>query len=144
MNQAMIQLVQTILQNVASNGLPGKHHFFITFDTFHSGVNISDRLRERYPSQMTIVIQHWYQDLEVKNSGFSITLSFDQQPEFLFVPYSSIKMFVDPSVNFGLQFDFDINKLKNKTKPQTVEKQIKSDKPSHNEAEIVSLDKFRK
>ena len=86
------------------NGLPGEHHF-ITFDTTVEGVEISEWLRQRYPEEMTIVIQHWFDGLDVKKDGFSITLNFGDQPEPLVIPFLSILTFVDPSVEFGLRFE---------------------------------------
>jgi hypothetical protein len=93
------------LADVARNGLPGDHHFFIGFSTTAPGVRISNRLRESYPEEMTVVLQHQFWDLEVTDTGFSVSLSFNGVPERLVVPFSSIKGFLDPSVQFGLQFD---------------------------------------
>ena len=105
MHRAMQGLIAEVLQGVADNGLPGEHHFFITFDTREDGVEIADWLRERYPSEMTIVIQHWYEDLRLTDDGFTITLNFGNAPERLVIPFEAVRTFVDPSVEFGLRFE---------------------------------------
>lgn len=102
---ALRGVVRAVLADVAKNGLPGDHHFFIGFATTAPGVRISNRLRESYPEEMTVVMQHQFWDLEVTDTTFSISLSFNGVPERLVVPFSSIKGFLDPSVQFGLQFD---------------------------------------
>lgn len=102
---ALRGVVRAVLADVAKNGLPGDHHFFIGFATTAPGVRISNRLRESYPEEMTVVMQHQFWDLEVTDTSFSISLSFNGVPERLVVPFSSIKGFLDPSVQFGLQFD---------------------------------------
>ena len=81
MHRAMRGLIQEVLADVADRGLPGSHHFFITFDTRHEGAELADWLRERYPSEMTVVMQHWYDALEVNDDGFGITLNFGDSPE---------------------------------------------------------------
>jgi len=105
MHTAMRGLIQTVLKRIAKDGLPGKHHFFITFDTMHPDVEIADWLSDRYPGEMTVVIQHWFDNLIVTDEGFSITLNFGDNPEPLYIPYDSIQTFVDPSVEFGLRFE---------------------------------------
>ena len=105
MHDAMRGLIQSVLTDVKNRGLPGAHHFFITFDTDHPDVEIADWLSDRYPGEMTIVIQHEYENLEVTDVGFSVSLSFGDAPEPLYVPYESILTFVDPSVEFGLRFE---------------------------------------
>ena len=105
MHRAMRGLIQEVLSDVAVTGLPGQHHFFITFDTMHPDVEIADWLSDRYPGEMTIVIQHQYENLMVSDQGFAITLSFGDSPEPLYVPYDAIRTFVDPSVEFGLRFE---------------------------------------
>ncbi|MBL4597781.1 MAG: hypothetical protein JKX93_02305 [Rhizobiaceae bacterium] len=103
--EALRSVIKKVLEEVMNCGLPGEHHFFITFDTNHSGVRLSKRMKERYPEDMTIVIQHTYWDLEVNENGFKIDLSFDDIRERLKIPYDSIKGFFDPWVKFGLQFE---------------------------------------
>ncbi|MCA1298937.1 SspB family protein [Stappia indica] len=97
--------VRKILTEVARIGLPGEHHFYIAFDTNAPGVRISSRLHERYPKEMTVVLQHQFWDLNVTEHAFEVGLSFGGIPEKLFVPFSSIKGFFDPSVQFALEFE---------------------------------------
>ena len=91
MHRAMQRLIADVLQAVATEGLPGDHHFFITFDTRDSQVEMADWLRERYPEEMTIVIQHWFENLEVTDEGFRITLNFGNSPEPLYVPFDALR-----------------------------------------------------
>jgi uncharacterized protein len=141
MHHAMRGLIQTVLTDVAKNGLPGAHHFFITFDTTHPDVAIADWLRARYPAEMTIVIQHWFDNLVVTDEGFTITLNFGDNPEPMVVPFDAVRTFVDPSVEFGLRFethsdddDDDDDETDDDAAPEGA-------RPA---AEVVSLDKFRK
>ncbi|WP_417669878.1 SspB family protein [Roseibium sp.] len=97
--------VKKILAEVGRTGLPGDHHFYIAFDTNSPGVRISPRLKERYPQEMTIVLQHQFWDLAIGEHAFEVGLSFGGVPEKLLVPYSAIKGFFDPSVQFALEFD---------------------------------------
>ena len=105
MHRAMRRLIREVLQGVSADGLPGDHHFFISFDTMHPDVEIADWLSDRYPEEMKIVLQHWFENLEVGEDGFSVTLNFGDSPEPLYIPYDSIRTFVDPSVEFGLRFE---------------------------------------
>ncbi|HVY56965.1 MAG TPA: ClpXP protease specificity-enhancing factor SspB [Xanthobacteraceae bacterium] len=102
--EALRGVVRTVLADVAAKGLPGDHHFYITFDTHAEGVRISPRLQAQYPQEMTIVLQHQFWDLVVAEDSFEVGLSFKGVPERLVVPFAAIKSFVDPSVQFGLQF----------------------------------------
>ena len=102
---AFRDVIRKVLEEVSVAGLPGEHHFFITFKTDHPGVRLSARMRERYPEEMTIVVQHSFWDLKVTENGFEIDLSFDDILERLRVPFSSLKSFYDPYVKFGVQFD---------------------------------------
>ncbi|WBU63357.1 SspB family protein [Paracoccus aerodenitrificans] len=143
MHRAMQGLIAEVLQNVAENGLPGEHHFFITFDTREDGVEIADWLRERYPEEMTIVVQHWYEGLIVNQDGFEITLNFGNSPERLIVPFDSVRTFVDPSVEFGLRFETQ----ESDEEDDIEEPDIQPDQPdeeSKGSGEVVSLDKWRK
>jgi hypothetical protein len=103
--EALRGVVKKVLGEVAKTGLPGEHHFFITFDTRHPGVRISSALKARYPQEMTIVMQHQFWDLEVHDHAFEIGLSFSGAPERLLVPFSAITGFTDPSVEFSLRFE---------------------------------------
>jgi uncharacterized protein len=103
--EALRKVIRKVLEEVQRTGLPGEHHFFITFETRFPGVRISARMKERYPEEITIVIQHSYWNLEVDESAFEIDLSFDDIRERLRVPFAAIRGFFDPSVKFGLQFD---------------------------------------
>ena len=103
---ALRGVVKKVLTEVASIGaLPGEHHFYITFDTNAAGVKLSPRMKEKYPDEMTIVVQHQFWELKTTDQVFSIGLSFNEIPETLVVPFSAIRGFFDPSVQFGLQFD---------------------------------------
>ena len=139
----MRTLIFDVLSDVEKNGLPGEHHFFITFDTTVEGVEISEWLRKRYPEEMTIVIQHWFDGLNVKEDGFDITLNFGDQPESLVVPFLAILTFVDPSVEFGLRFEQ--NEDDEQPKFSEMEKaNDKEKKSSKKKGDVVSLDSFRK
>jgi uncharacterized protein len=102
---AMRGVVRTVLTQAAKSGLPGDHHFYISFDTSASGVVLSKRLKDKYPSEMTVVLQHRFWDLSVDDGGFEVKLTFDGIPERLVVPFAAIRVFFDPSVRYGLQFE---------------------------------------
>lgn len=102
---AMRGVVRTVLKEAAKSGLPGEHHFYISFDTAASGVVLSKRLKDKYPHEMTIVLQHRFWDLSVSDDGFEVKLTFDGIPERLVVPFAAIRVFFDPSVRYGLQFE---------------------------------------
>ncbi|MEI2804594.1 SspB family protein [Albidovulum sp.] len=140
MHRAMRGLIHDVLDQVAREGLPGEHHFFITFDTRQPEVALADWLRERYPDEMTVVLQHWYEDLDVDEAGFGITLNFGDSPERLYIPFDAIRTFVDPSVEFGLRFE---------TAETDEDEDDGDDEPEgpggdRPEAEVVRLDKWRK
>jgi hypothetical protein len=97
-------MVRTVLEDIAKNGLPGEHHFYITFDTGSDGVRLSQRMRAQYPEEMTVVLQHQFWDLSVSEEAFEVGMSFGGIPERLEIPFAAIKAFVDPSVQFALQF----------------------------------------
>ncbi len=160
--EALRGVMRKVLAEVARTGLPGNHHFFITFLTGAPGVRISSRLRERYPEQMTIVIQFQYWDLKVTDTGFEVGLSFSDIPEKLEIPFSAVRGFYDPSVNFELEFDVrtepteeeppEASPAPAEVKPATAKKPAESKKeapeagqPAEGKgAEVVSLDAFRK
>lgn len=169
---ALRRVIRKVLEEVQRTGLPGEHHFFITFETGYPGVRLSTRMRERYPEEMTIVIQHSYWNLEVDENCLEIDLSFDDIRERLRVPFPAIRGFFDPFVKFGLQFDVeqqaaekspeeeDVTPIK-ATKPKKgkskknlvpaagkpendgADETDEADKPE-NGGDVVSLDSFRK
>ena len=143
MHRAMRGLIQQVLDDVAANGLPGNHHFFITFDTMHPDVEIADWLSDRYPDEMTVVMQHWFDNLDVTDEGFSVTLNFGDTPEPLYIPYDAIRTFVDPSVEFGLRFETQEEDDEEEQAPQAAAEPEEAPETPR-DAEIVSLDKFRK
>lgn len=102
--EALRDVIRTVLTDAAVKGLPGDHHFFITFDTCAEGVRMSSRLKATYPDEMTIVLQHQFWDLAVTDDDFEVGLAFNGIPERLHIPIKAVKAFLDPSVQFGLQF----------------------------------------
>ena len=152
MQDALRGVVRASLQEAANpRGLPGKHHFYITFRTHAPGVIIPDHLRARYPEEMTIVLEHQFWDLEVYADRFRVILKFSGQPHPITIPLAAITRFFDPSVKFGLQFE----------QPHAEETRMASGDgatpsapsapasaqdplPSSNESSVVSLDAFRK
>jgi hypothetical protein len=103
--EALRGVLRKVLTDAAKHGLPGDHHFFVTFDTSAEGVRLSQRMRAQYPKEMTIVLQHQFWDLVVSEEAFEVGLSFGGVPERLAVPFAAVKQFLDPSVEFGLQFE---------------------------------------
>lgn len=151
MHEAMRGLIKKVLAQVAREGLPGSHHFFITFDTSHPDAELADWLSDRYPDEMTVVMQNWYDNLEVTDDGFSVTLNFGDQPEPLYIPYDAIKTFVDPSVEFGLRFE--PHEAEEETSSvavvdpddaATASGRESGKEKARAEADVVSLDSFRK
>ncbi|HKA80028.1 MAG TPA: ClpXP protease specificity-enhancing factor SspB [Xanthobacteraceae bacterium] len=102
--EALRGVVRTVLADTAKNGLPGEHHFYISFDTRADGVRLSERMLAEYPEEMTIVLQHQFWDLAVTEEGFEVGMSFGGIPERVAVPFAAVKAFLDPSVEFGLRF----------------------------------------
>jgi hypothetical protein len=161
---ALRGVVRKVLAEVARTGLPGEHHFYITFGTHAPGVRVSSRLLARYPEEMTIVIQHQYWDLTVTEHGFEVRLSFQNQMERLLVPFTAVKSFQDPSVEFRLVFEIvgrpelvtpPVDQPTGEVEaprsvpslPRLVEKPTEKEAPpppSEGEAQVVSLDAFRK
>ena len=165
--EALRGVVRRVLENTIEHGLPGDHHFYITFRTRTSGVMIPDFLLKRYPDEMTIIIQHQYWDLRVNVFEFSVSLSFDNKTVEMTIPFAALTAFVDPSVKFGLQFTADYSlqttesgstsrendknpseKIKSDDIPVT-SNVTKADNDSEENAikqsaEIVSLETFRK
>lgn len=143
---ALRGVVRQAIDEVIEDGLPGDHHFYITFMTDYPGVNIPDYLKDRYPGEMTIVLQFQFYDLEVDEEKMAVTLSFNNVPERLEIPLSAITIFADPSVNFALQFQPMGDDLEPDYEPDG------DDDPSGGSdedgdkktGEVVSLDQFRK
>lgn len=164
--QALVQealrgVVRAVLQQVEKEGrLPGAHHFYIAFHTKHPGVKVSEAIHQRYPQEMTIVLQHQFWDLHVGDEDFQITLSFNNVSEKLSIPYAAVKNFFDPSTRFGLQFTVagmepaPARVLETPGRPtppaaapeainESVEAAKTEDAP-RKPGEVVSLDQFRK
>jgi uncharacterized protein len=150
---ALRGVVREALTQAATHGLPGNHHFYLTFRTNHPATSIPDYLREQYPSEMTIVLQYQYYDLEVDDEGFGVTLSFNNIRERLLVPFAAITTFADPSVNFALQFQplhaadavgavDDIEAEVTERVAAEAEKDAAEEQPKM--GEVVALDAFRK
>ncbi len=141
MQKAMQGLLKSILQLVVDDGLPGKHHFYITFDTSHPGVEMAEWLKEAYPEEITIVMQEWFDGLAVLSDHFTVTLNFNDTPEPMVIPLDAIRTFVDPSVDFGLRFDPQDNAVEDLDELSGFDD---DDEEEHKDAEVVSLDAFRK
>jgi uncharacterized protein len=151
---ALRGVLRRVLTDAATHGLPGEHHFYITFLSKADGVKISPRLLAQYPEEMTIILQHQFWDLVVTDEKFEVGLSFGGTPERLVVPFGAIKSFFDPSVQFGLQFEpseaeaaAEALAAPAPAAPSEPESQTTPDaepaKPSEG-AEVVRLDRFRK
>jgi len=155
---ALKGVVREALRIAETSGLPGEHHFYIAFNTRHPGVELSEKLSQRYPREMTIVLQHQYWNLRVFDDRFEVELSFDNIPEHLVVPFDAVKGFLDPAVQFGLQFETQAGAQRPreveapkpasapaKAEPETEVAAEATDKPAQDEpAKVVSLDQFRK
>lgn len=159
-DHAMRDVVRKALQTVEQQGLPGEHHFFISFRTEYPGVAISSALLGRHPHEMTIVLQHQFWDLKVQEDRFSITLSFNNVPEKLVIPFQAMTAFADPSVKFGLQFHtfteeeveelLDEDDLLERLEKESLavakesKKEKKKDEKVGGDDVVVTLDAFRK
>jgi len=146
MHDAMRGLIRQVLSDVAENGLPGAHHFFISFDTRHPEVELADWLSDRFPEDMTIVMQHWFADLEVDEDGFAVTLNFGDNPERMYIPFDAIRTFVDPSVEFGLRFESQGEDDEDEPPPPRarIREEAPAEEAPRKDADVVSLDSFRK
>jgi hypothetical protein len=146
--RALRDVVRQSLALAAESGLPGDHHFFITFATGFRGVAIPDHLRKKYPSEMTIVLQHQFFGLEVSDDRFAVSLSFNSKTERLVIPFASVTAFADPSVNFALQFhaadqeaeEAEIQVEEVEETPPVEANETPPDAPGN----VVTLDRFRK
>lgn len=159
MENALRGVVREALETVAAAGLPGDHHFYVTFRTEHAGVEMPPRLRQRHPEEMTIVLQHQFWDLKVEAERFQVTLSFDRVHERLVIPFAAITAFVDPSVQFGLQFPAGLApsakaetridakpdaKAETKPEPAAAAAETAAPPAGDSSARVVALDAFRK
>jgi uncharacterized protein len=141
---ALRGVVREALARIASNGLPGAHHFYITFKTGFEGVELPTQLRAKHPEEMTIVLEHKFWDLEVEEDHFAVTLSFQDKPERLVVPFEAILSFADPAVKFGLQFQQAAAANQENQPPGAAEPAAGLPAKSDEGAEVVNIDKFRK
>lgn len=155
-DQAMRGVVREVLRQVQTGGLPGSHHFYISFSSSHSGVKMSDQLRTKYPKDITIVLQHQFWDFKVEDRQFHVTLSFGGMPEKLTVPFAALTAFADPSIKFGLQFqqpEVSAASVPDSANSDVVTASHKKsslpaisdeEEPIADEDKIISLDSFRK
>jgi uncharacterized protein len=147
MERAVRGVVREALAVAASRGLPGAHHFYVTFRTQAPGVAIPDHLVARFPDEMTVVLEHQFWDLEVAEDGFSVTLNFQNKPARLTVPFTAITTFADPSVQFGLQFkqgNADAVPTQASPAARGAEWAEAKGKAAGTPGEVVTLDSFRK
>ena len=140
---ALRGVVREALARAAASGLPGGHHFYITFRTRYPGAKLSDTLLQQYPEEMTIVLEHQFWDLDVEEDHFAVTLSFQGRTERLSVPWEAVTAFTDPSVKFGLQFQPGEGGAPPSAPPPKPEAKKKNDKAAKT-GEVVALDSFRK
>lgn len=143
--KALRSVVRHAMDEVVKDGLTDDHHFYITFFTEHPGVKIPGYLKDRYPGEMTIVLQHQFYDLEVDEEKFSVMLSFNNVPERLTIPLAAITIFADPSVNFALQFQpLSEEEEEGDVRFEAEELELDRDDKQKKKGEVVSLDSFRK
>lgn len=144
--EAQRQIMISALKYVADEGLPGEHHFYVSFKTKFPGVIISERLRAQYPDEMTIVLQHQFHSLIIddKNRLFSVGLSFSGIPSVLTIPFAAVSSFADPFVRFGLHFDVVMPETILSTEVAEEPEQTESAPPREGPADVVSLDAFRR
>jgi uncharacterized protein len=143
--QALRGVIRDVLARVAQEGVRSAHHFYIGFATTAPGVVIPPRLLERFPSEITIVLQHQFWDLDVGDEEFSVSLSFDKQIERLTIPFGAIKSFADPSVEFALAFaEPPIAPVNEPALPAVVDKPTKKESAPEQKGQVVALDSFRK
>ncbi len=153
--QALRGVVREALRIAETTGLPGEHHFYIAFNTKFPGVSIGERLAARYPREMTIVMQHQFWNLKVHEDRFEAELSFDNIPEKLVIPFDAVKGFLDPAVQFGLQFESVVAKpvqvtdsakpaIKALEEPKDNAPESSASEPQGDAPKVISLDSFRK
>jgi uncharacterized protein len=150
--ESLRSVMKGALKQVSKSGLPGSHHFYISFRTDYTGVDMPDYLREEYPEEITIVLQYEFWDLEVEDHSFQVTLCFNDIHERLTIPFNAIVSFVDPSVKFGLQFTAAENTAEPETLPIEPKKRSRkkeeqteeTENNSDNGSNVITLDAFRK
>jgi uncharacterized protein len=140
---AMRDVIRQAMYLAAREGLPGEHHYFITFKTYAAGVRVSHRTRESFPDDMTIVLQHQFWDLKVDDEGFSVGLSFRGVPEKLDIPYTAITEFFDPSVNFGLKFELAEDVQERQALAKSQEKSTETGAEKEAATPIASISEFK-
>ena len=147
-DNAMLGMVKDMLKEISQRGLPKNHHFLITFFSNSKGVVIPDWMKEKYPEKMTIIIRNWFENLNVTDKKFEISLNFNNTVEHLTIPFSSLELFADPSVDFAISFN-QINNLSNSGNETKVEKgqenvHNKNDKLNKNNENVIDLKNFKK
>ena len=145
---AMLNMVRDILKKISQNGLPKNHHFLITFFSNSKGVIIPDWMKEKYPDKMTIIIRNWFENLNVTEKKFQISLNFNNTVEQLTIPFSSLELFADPSVDFAISFN-QINNLSNNETKIKVERgdenaNKKKEKLNKKNKNVIDLKNFKK
>ena len=151
LNESLIEFVKKVLLKVQHDGLQGDHHFYLSFITNNRKVQLSQRIKEQYPEEITIVLQNQFENLIVNPDSFSVKLAFNNIPEFIIVPFNCLTSFADPSVNFNLQFKHKmltadnviLSTLVKKDKMQSTKK-LEAVKAKKTTSNIIMLDKFRK
>jgi len=145
---AMLNMVRDILKKVSKDGLPKSHHFLITFFSNSKGVIIPDWMKEKYPDKMTIIIRNWFENLNVTEKKFEISLNFNNTVEHLTIPFSSLELFADPSVDFAISFN-QANKMSDSEPPKREEKSNKNtnkkkEKLNKKSENVIDLKNFKK
>jgi len=153
-NKSMFLVIEEALLFVKKNsGFPGDHHFYITFETKFDGVDLSLNLLQKFPEEMTIILQHQFSELDVKSNMFTVTLHFENNPERIVIPYKAIRKFFDPSVNFGLDLNIENNKQIISAKDNTLKVNHQNqdlvephiiDGNETNSGQVISLNQFKK
>ena len=144
------EAIKKLLQNVSLKGLPGDHHFYISFITNFPGVKIAEWMMKDYPNEMTIVIQNWFENLHVDDKSFSIVLNFKNKPEKLTIPFESILSFSDPSVNFSLQFEGSVSQNletimdAKENDPQPQSNKDEDELEAEQDSNIIQFGKYKK
>ena len=145
---AMLGMVRDILKKISRSGLPENHHFLITFFSNSKGVIIPDWMKEKYPDKMTIIIRNWFENLNVTEKKFDISLNFNNTVEHLTIPFNSLELFADPSVDFAISFN-QTNNLSNSRTEKKAEKreenaEKKKDKLNKKNENVINLKNFKK